>query len=103
MAELIEKLHNIDPEEIKVKLTDLATRTAKEGKDTATMMQTLTHWYGASPEERHEAGEQFLDVLRTVGLGFLAVAPIPGAGLLMVVLAKVAHHYGIELVPRAFR
>jgi hypothetical protein len=88
MAELVEKLHHIDPEEIKAKLTDLAQRTAKEGKDTGTMMET---------------GAQFLDVLRTVGLGFLAVAPIPGAGLLMVVLVKIGHHYGIELIPRAFR
>ena len=57
----------------------------------------------ASKSDVKKANEQFKDLLKAVGLSALAAIPIPGGGLLLGVLIKLAKSkFGINLMPSAF-
>lgn len=54
----------------------------------------------ASKEEMKQANAQFRDLLRAMGVGFLAVMPF--APVTIPLLVKVGRKFGIEILPSSF-
>ena len=54
----------------------------------------------ASKDEMKLANEQFQDILKTLGLGVFAVLPF--APMTIPFIVKLAHKFGIEILPSSF-
>ena len=90
---------------IKNKIKELKKALSTETKETKEMGRIYKKMLKgkASKSDVKKANEQFKDLLKAVGLSALAAVPIPGGGLLLGVLIKLAKSkFGINLMPSAF-
>gem|GEM_PF-3561907 len=76
---------------------------AEERAETRQMLATYRRYVRgeASEAEMEVANEQFRELLKLTGLG--ALATLPFAPVTLPAMVKVGHHFGIEIIPRAFR
>ncbi len=76
---------------------------SQESDDTREMLDIYyRHTLGrASPEDLQIAHKQFGDLLRAVGLGFLAI--LPAAPVTIPFFVSLGRRFGVEILPRAFR
>ena len=75
---------------------------AQESRETKTMLMTYQRFTKgkASKLEMEEANKQFIDVIRGLGLGVLAVLPFSPITLPFVV--KLGERIGVNVLPSAF-
>ena len=75
---------------------------AQETHETKVMLSTYNRFTKgqASKEEMKEANQQFLDVIRGLGLGVLAVLPF--APLTLPFVVKLGEKIGVNVLPSAF-
>ncbi len=75
---------------------------AQEKKETIDMLITYRNYTQgkASKSELKEANQQFLDVLKGVGLGIFAILPF--APITIPLIVKLGKMVGVEVLPSAF-
>ncbi len=76
---------------------------AQEGKETKEMLEIYYKYSSgeATKEEMDKANEQFQDLVKTLGIGFVAVLPL--APLTIPFLVKIGKRYGIDILPTSFK
>jgi hypothetical protein len=89
------------------KLHDIRIALETEGAGTVEMVEIYGRYAQrkASRDDILRANAQFRDVLKSVGLGTVAIAllPVPGSTLLLFLVVKLGRRCGVELLPRSFR
>ena len=75
---------------------------AQEKQETKEMLHIYKRYTqgNASKEELHTANEQFLDILKGLGLGVFAVLPFAPISIPLVV--KLGHWVGVDVLPSSF-
>lgn len=75
---------------------------AQEKEETKEMLSIYRKYTKgqASKEELSIANEQFVDVLRGIGLGVFAVLPF--APITIPIIVKLARRVGVEVIPSSF-
>ncbi|WP_143872903.1 hypothetical protein [Catenovulum sediminis] len=95
---------NRNASRLRLRRTMLALKTAlrQEKKETQEMMDIYRrHAKGqASKEELSVANQQFLDLLRGLGLGIFAVLPF--APITIPLIIKLGRKVGVEVMPSSF-
>ena len=54
----------------------------------------------ASPEDMRIANQQFLDILKGLGIGFVAILPL--APITIPIMIKIGRMVGVEILPSSF-
>lgn len=75
---------------------------AQETKIAASILRKYIKEGKVSKEEEEVFREQFIDILKAMGVG-IPFAVIPGASLLLPLVAKISSKYGINIFPSSFR
>ncbi len=75
---------------------------AQEKQETKEMLHIYKRYTqgNASKEELHTANEQFLDILKGLGLGVFAVLPF--APITIPLVVKLGHWVGVDVLPSSF-
>jgi hypothetical protein len=99
----LEKL--IDQQQAKVRksLDKLKEIIAQESVETKEMLEIYSKSLNgtATSKEMDRANDQMRDLLRVVGLGFLAVLPLAPMSIPLVV--KLGEKLGVQVLPSSFR
>ena len=76
---------------------------SQEKDETKQMLSTYRRYTQrqASPEEMKQANQQFLDVLRGLGLGFFAVLPF--SPVTIPIAIRLGKWMGVDILPSSFR
>lgn len=76
---------------------------AEENEETRKMLEIYYRFTigEASKKEMKEANDQFGSMLKTIGLGVLAVLPF--SPLTIPFLVKIGKHLGIDILPNSFK
>lgn len=87
---------------LKLGLLEIKRGLAQETQETKVMLSTYKQFTkgGATKLEMKEANKQFIDVIRGLGLGVLAVLPFSPITLPFVV--KLGEKLGVNVLPSAF-
>lgn len=87
---------------LKLGLLSVKQNLAQESRETKVMLMTYKRFTKgqASKQEMQEAHRQFVDVIRGLGLGVLAVLPFSPITLPFVV--KLGEKIGVNVLPSAF-
>lgn len=82
-----------------IRLKIALAQEKEETKEMLTIYRKYTKGQ-ASKEEITIANEQFVDVLRGIGLGVFAVLPF--APITIPIIVKLARKVGVEVIPSSF-
>lgn len=76
---------------------------AEETEQTKAMLATYQRYTQglATQAELREANEQFKDLMKSIGLGFMAILPF--SPITIPAIVKLGKKYGVEVLPSAFR
>lgn len=87
---------------LKRKMLTLKVALAQEKIETKEMLNIYKRYTQrqASIEEMKIANQQFVDILKGVGIGFIAILPF--APITIPVMIKIARMVGVEILPSSF-
>lgn len=90
-------------DDLKSKLLKLKEALANETDQTKTMFEVYYQFTRgkATKEQMSEANKQFRDLLKTFGLGIVAV--LPAAPITIALIIKLGKKFGIDVVPDSFK
>ncbi len=88
---------------LKQQLLRVKTALSQEKQETKEMLSTYRRYTKGktSPEEMKIANQQFLDVLKGLGLGVFAVLPF--SPITIPIVIKVGKWVGVDILPSSFR
>jgi len=90
---------HVRPERIASYLEEIKQRLKQEGAAAEHMARSYHLWTQnqASPSQIREANDEMVRIVKILGLG--AVFALPGGGLILPLLVKLAKKFNIELLP----
>ncbi|MCP4600310.1 MAG: hypothetical protein GY847_07220 [Proteobacteria bacterium] len=88
---------------VRIKLEKIKGALAQETEQTKEMLDTYQRFVKgqASKDEMERANTQFKDILKTLGLGVLAVLPL--SPITIPAIVSLGKKYGIEVLPDSFK
>jgi hypothetical protein len=98
----LEKLIDQQQTKIRSALDKLKDVISQESSETKEMLETYSRFLNgkATEQEMDAANQQMRDLLRVVGLGFLAALPL--APLTIPLVVKLGERFGIKVLPSSF-
>lgn len=78
------------------------SQEASETKEASIILKKYIKEGKVTPEEEEKFREQLIDVLKAMGIGIPFVL-IPGASLLLPLVAKISKKYKINIFPSSFK
>jgi hypothetical protein len=75
---------------------------ARETREAYEILKKYAREGRVSEEEGEKFREQFLDILKILGIG-IPFALVPGASILLPLALKLSRRHGVDLLPSSFR
>ena len=99
----LDKLSRKFRENADVYLKKIKLALAEETDQTKEMLATYQRYVQgeAAEAELQEANEQFKDLMKSIGLGFLVILPF--SPLTIPAVVKLGKKYGVDVIPSAVR